>query len=78
MTSCVFFAEKSVIAREFLLEIDTSLAIATSGKREGGLQMGVEPVAGGVAVWGALVRHLLWKNRCIFRNGSAEALESRH
>ena len=33
MTSCVFFARKSVIAREFLLEIDTSLAIATSGLR---------------------------------------------
>ena len=30
---CVFFAWKSVIAREFLLHIDTSLAIATSGLR---------------------------------------------
>ena len=28
---CVFFAWKSAIAREFLLKIDTSLAIATSG-----------------------------------------------
>ena len=28
---CVFFAWKSVIAREILLKIDTSLAIATSG-----------------------------------------------
>ena len=32
-TCCVFFAWKSVIAREFLLKIDTSLAIATSGLR---------------------------------------------
>ena len=32
-TYCVFFAWKSVIAREFLLKIGTSLAIATSGLR---------------------------------------------
>ena len=32
-TCCVFFAWKSVIAREFLLKIDTLLAIATSGLR---------------------------------------------
>ena len=32
-TCCVFFAWKSVIAREFLLKVDTSLAIATSGLR---------------------------------------------
>ena len=32
-TCCVFFAWRSVIAREFLLKIDTSLAIATSGLR---------------------------------------------
>ena len=32
-TCSVFFAWKSVIAREFLLQIDTSLAIATSGLR---------------------------------------------
>ena len=30
-TCCVFFAWTSVFAREFLLKIDTSLAIATSG-----------------------------------------------
>ena len=30
---CVFFAWKSVIAREFLLKIDTALAIAKSGLR---------------------------------------------
>ena len=33
MTSCVFFARKSVLARESLLEIDTSLATATPGLR---------------------------------------------
>ena len=33
-TCCVLFAWKSVIAREFLLKINTSLAIATSGLRK--------------------------------------------
>ena len=33
MTTNVFFARKSVIARKFLLDIDTSLAVVTSGLR---------------------------------------------
>ena len=31
LTSCAFFARTSIIARAFLLEIDTSLASATPG-----------------------------------------------